>query len=596
MAWLYNQTPFHFFVSKAQSLDFLPKSAPWNSIVVIHRAQILTVDNRFDLTTILPTDELLVFAGDDGEIQPTPLATLLSKGYAYDLSVRALRSTNNNVNAAISHLDNHEGPLYSRERLWKNPRQVNLCEAEKTIEKAIFMFLDPEYILSEMRKEYERKSDTLDPEMRKKCESSLRKARSRIEHGIELRETVGEPIHGKGGLTDDEAELIFRKGLSISLGESGPPDLDQAGVYWKQAADMGHTEAQYRYAKFLHDKKDASRVPESKKYFKMAADHGYTEAQHEYADLLWRESSKKNLQECCKYYQLAADRGYVPSQVKYGDIMLHSEEKWNSELFKQAAKYYHMAYEQGDMDGQCGYAKCLAYGLGVDVDITEAENLLRENARKGHGESMMELASILSQDVRRKEESLTWLRRAAEKGNTEAGYPCAKCSLELDPRDEAAMDVIRGLARSDHDEARSLLESIEKKENLITAQLMDEVQAGYPDALVKLASLTFFRDLHPDQYDQCVYSLFNCQNFSENPVAKYVLGMCLMRYDMIETLEQAFHFMMEADTEENHDLLVQMFCEIPIFGEALERRVPLTTIFWRYRLIDMSYLLPNKDQ
>lgn len=585
VAWLYNQTPFHFFVSKAQSLNYLPKS-PWNSIFVIHRSQILTVDSRFDLTTILPTDELLVFAGDDDEIQAEPLATLLSKGYPYYLSVRALRYTNNNIKEAISCLNNHESPLYSREQLWKNPRQANLCEAEKAIDKAIFMFLDPEYIFSEMEKEYKRISGTLDPEMRKKYESSLREARSRIEHGPELA-SVGKPIHRKGGLTADEADTIFRKGCSISRGESGTPDLDQAGVYWQQAADMGHTEAQYFYGKFLHDKKGISRILESKKYLKMAADNGHKEAQHEYAELLWEVDPKKNRQECCKYYQLAADQGYAQSQVKYGDIL--SKEKWDSELLKLAAKYYHMAWDQGDMDGQCGYAKCLAYGLGVDVDITEAERLLRQGAAAGHVKSMMALASVLSQDVRRQQESSAWLKRAAEKDD----YPCMKGSLELNPEqgEEASMQVL-----PEHDDASSVLEDLAKKEDPDGKSLLARVDDGDPAALVEFASLVFFHDLHPDQYDQCVFHAFKCCDLAQNPVAKYVLGICLMRYDMIETLEQAFRFMRDADTEENHELLVQMFSDVPVFGEALRLRVPLTTIFWRCRLVDMSYLLHSQDQ
>jgi TPR repeat protein len=113
-----------------------------------------------------------------------------------------------------------------------------------------------------------------------------------------------------------------------------------------------------------------------------------------------------------------AARGDAASQVLLGSM--YSEGKGVAQDDAEAARWYRMAAEQGDAQGQFALGQILFFGLGsVEPGPEEAVAWLRKASEQGHARAQGDLAIAYAVGAGVEQddaEAARWFRRAAEQG------------------------------------------------------------------------------------------------------------------------------------------------------------------------------------
>lgn len=113
----------------------------------------------------------------------------------------------------------------------------------------------------------------------------------------------------------------------------------------------------------------------------------------------------------------AADQGHVRAQTLFAYILDFSEEN------EDAVKYYRMAANQGDPEGELGLGLLYAAGKGVAKNNEDALNWIKKAAEKNYQPAINVLADAywagslgLGEEGKRDNaQALLWIMRAAEK-------------------------------------------------------------------------------------------------------------------------------------------------------------------------------------
>lgn len=113
----------------------------------------------------------------------------------------------------------------------------------------------------------------------------------------------------------------------------------------------------------------------------------------------------------------AADAGHGAAQALLGNILEQADDR------TEAVKYYRKSAEQGNAEGQFGYAALLASGEGVKQDVPEARRWLEAAAKQGHKMAINELALAylrggleIPEAERSGATALQWVQLSAENG------------------------------------------------------------------------------------------------------------------------------------------------------------------------------------
>lgn len=112
----------------------------------------------------------------------------------------------------------------------------------------------------------------------------------------------------------------------------------------------------------------------------------------------------------------AADAGHAPAQALYGYILDKAE--YNED----AARYFLLAANQGNADGQYGLGSLHAAGEGVAKDPAAARSWIEKAAAQGHGQAITALAqAFLSAQLGFKTDpadaaGMEWVRKAGDRG------------------------------------------------------------------------------------------------------------------------------------------------------------------------------------
>ena len=113
----------------------------------------------------------------------------------------------------------------------------------------------------------------------------------------------------------------------------------------------------------------------------------------------------------------AADAGHAGAQALFGNILEQADDR------PEAAKYYKKAADQGNADGQFGYAALLASGDGIEKNVVQARRWLETAAKQGHKMAINELALAylrggldIPDSERKSAAGLEWVQLSAENG------------------------------------------------------------------------------------------------------------------------------------------------------------------------------------
>jgi cell division septation protein DedD len=94
---------------------------------------------------------------------------------------------------------------------------------------------------------------------------------------------------------------------------------------------------------------------------------------------------------------------------------------WEAGRFEQAVKEWRALADRGDADAQFNMGQAYRLGRGVPADLKIAQSWFEKAAAQGHQESQANAGLLLFQNGDRTG-ALTWLRKAADRGDPRAQY------------------------------------------------------------------------------------------------------------------------------------------------------------------------------
>ena len=208
-------------------------------------------------------------------------------------------------------------------------------------------------------------------------------------------------------------------------------DRQEGAYWWQQAADLGSTAAQARLGWcFL----EGDGVPRNQgmaaKYSQRSlAECGFRpEPRHlkAFAQMKWSAASER--QYVADVKQLA-DNGKMIFQRQYG-IWLYQGSNGLAQNYAEAAKYFRLGANQGDLESQYWYGTCLYYGQGVKESMEEAAKYFKLAADQGQSEAQYMYGVCcrdgqgMTQDTK---QAADYFRLSAHQGNPHGQFAYAEC-------------------------------------------------------------------------------------------------------------------------------------------------------------------------
>lgn len=113
--------------------------------------------------------------------------------------------------------------------------------------------------------------------------------------------------------------------------------------------------------------------------------------------------------------QKAADAGHGAAQAMFASILEQADDRF------KAVEYYRKSAEQGNAEGQFGYAAMLSNGDGIAKNIPEARQWMEAAAKQDHKMAINALALAylqglleISESERKSATALRWIQLSAE--------------------------------------------------------------------------------------------------------------------------------------------------------------------------------------
>lgn len=132
---------------------------------------------------------------------------------------------------------------------------------------------------------------------------------------------------------------------------------------------------------------------------------------------------KKNYTEAIKWYRIAAEQGDAEGQNNLG--VMYENGNGVAKDYTEAAKWYRKAAEQGDYIGQYNLGVLYENGYGVTQDYAEAVKWYRKAAEQGDAPAQNNLGGMYNRGygvTKDCAEAVKWYKKAAEQGHAPAQY------------------------------------------------------------------------------------------------------------------------------------------------------------------------------
>lgn len=157
----------------------------------------------------------------------------------------------------------------------------------------------------------------------------------------------------------------------------------------------------------------------------------------------------KDLDKAFEYYEKAAQLGYPDAQFQVALMLSNGGAGSTSKDRVKAFAWYQKAADQGHRVAQ--YSLGLYYRHGIapvqTKDLTRASRLFRASALQDYTPAMVDYATLLDQQ-KKKEEAVSWLRRAASMGEPAGMRELAATAYE---GSQTAYDLLKTAAFDKHD-------------------------------------------------------------------------------------------------------------------------------------------------
>ena len=195
--------------------------------------------------------------------------------------------------------------------------------------------------------------------------------------------------------TNSKAEALLEQGMEYIENDA----VDRGLPYLKQAAELGHLEAQGMYLGTLLELSEDS-------------DKDYT----------------KEIKKCVEWIRAAAINGNPEGQGMLGEI--YSGGLGVPENQETAVKWYRKAAMQGNDGAQYYLGECYYLGKGVAKNDAEAVKWFQKAANQEHADAQYYLGECyyLGRGVAENDaKAVKWFQKAAEQGNADAQTQLGHC-------------------------------------------------------------------------------------------------------------------------------------------------------------------------
>ena len=225
------------------------------------------------------------------------------------------------------------------------------------------------------------------------AESAFRRARM-LQDDDAIVDMAGLLMRGEGVDPDPELAVAWLNrgivlrhagaqwlvGLAYASGRGAPANLAEGMRLLQQAADRGHTGAQYDLAELLLKQGGATHHARGLHYLAAAAQRNHLQAMYRLGMLCrageagsgGRASSRRSphLTTALDWLGRAAERGHAEAQYELGQM--HAQGLGTAQDFEQALRCYLLAAAQGHAKAQFNLGFLHAHGQGVEQDYVKA--------------------------------------------------------------------------------------------------------------------------------------------------------------------------------------------------------------------------------
>lgn len=174
------------------------------------------------------------------------------------------------------------------------------------------------------------------------------------------------------------------------------------------AAESGDASAQTDYGLFLYDtiflKPETNEKAE--RFFQLAADQGDAKGQFCHGCMIVKRTGMQNDMGAIQWFNKSATQGYSEGQAAMGRACLEQSN------YKEAAKWFELASEQGDTGATIELGRLIYEGKGTEIDQATAIDMFRQVAEQGYKERICLYKSIDSKGpIRYKDDERLWCVR-----------------------------------------------------------------------------------------------------------------------------------------------------------------------------------------
>ncbi|MFQ5519746.1 MAG: tetratricopeptide repeat protein, partial [Mariprofundus sp.] len=232
-------------------------------------------------------------------------------------------------------------------------------------------------------------------------------------------------------------------GLNLGKTAYQQGDFDEAAKWFRLAAKKGDKQAQFLFAMLHRDGKGLDRNDEQAvRWLKLAAKQNHAEAQYQLGTMLehGRGVDTASAFSALGWYRKAAKAGHAGAQLRMAVMLAEGRGSQRNEsdaldwavkariskhpdagaYLQQLLNRITAKASSGDPAAQFILARMYQRGHGLNSDMQQAEQWLRQSASSGKAEAQFHLAELLSQKPQQLHEAADWYLKAARQGNLPA--------------------------------------------------------------------------------------------------------------------------------------------------------------------------------
>lgn len=201
------------------------------------------------------------------------------------------------------------------------------------------------------------------------------------------RPSEGSPLLSK-------AESFYRSGIKDLTEESTPDELKKAFVHLKQAADLGHAQAQNHVGYFYEMGLGVTKDPYwAYRYYKKSASQGGAQAQNNLGSLYERGFGiTQNYQMATHFYALSEAQGNITARLNLAHLYEYG--KTSNKSVVDAVKIYQDLANKGNARALHLMGILHLKGKGVEQDLPLATKYFQLATDKGYKRAQEKLAYL----------------------------------------------------------------------------------------------------------------------------------------------------------------------------------------------------------